>query len=86
MQVAVHMDCYRILKNHVAPWCCELCEDFYRQYRESVHTNIRERPHTECSLCGRLGGVFRKTVDAQWVHVICAEVINGFVLVVLACA
>ncbi|CAN6480180.1 unnamed protein product [Victoria cruziana] len=72
-KVAVHMDCYRILKNHVAPWCCELCEDFYRQYRESVHTNIRERPDTECSLCGRLGGVFRKTVDAQWVHVICAE-------------
>ncbi|KAF3779872.1 Jade-1 protein [Nymphaea thermarum] len=73
VQVAVHMDCYHILKNHVAPWCCELCEDFYRQYRGSVHMNIRERPDTECGLCGRLGGAFRKTTDAQWVHVTCAE-------------
>ncbi|KAF3787517.1 hypothetical protein EJ110_NYTH23065 [Nymphaea thermarum] len=72
-KVAAHMDYYHILKNQFAPWYFELREDFCRQYRGPAHKNIQDRPDTECSLCGRLGGAFRKTTDAQWVHVTCAE-------------
>ncbi|XP_073010390.1 uncharacterized protein [Typha latifolia] len=75
-KVAVHLDCYRSLKNFIGPWRCEVCEQMPLQATStSNQADSRDRFlfAAECSLCGGASGAFRKTKDAQWVHAFCAE-------------
>ncbi|KAJ6816383.1 uncharacterized protein M6B38_416485 [Iris pallida] len=74
-KVAVHLDCYRKLKDPVGPWKCELCEEASRSGSPSCQTlDNRERPYVaECLLCGGRTGAFRKSTNGQWVHAFCAE-------------
>ncbi|KAI3686861.1 hypothetical protein L1987_80550 [Smallanthus sonchifolius] len=67
-KVAVHIDCYRSVRDSTGPWFCELCEDL-------LSSRSRGVPHHlgECSLCGATTGAFRKSTDGQWVHAFCAE-------------
>ncbi|KAI3460615.1 hypothetical protein Pfo_017278 [Paulownia fortunei] len=75
-KVAVHLDCYRSVKSSTGPWHCELCEDlFSSQGFGAPSTNSWEKPYfvAECGLCGGTAGAFRKSVDGQWIHALCAE-------------
>ncbi|KAD4385256.1 hypothetical protein E3N88_25424 [Mikania micrantha] len=67
-KVAVHIDCYRSVKDSTGPWFCELCEDLLSSRSRGVPSCVRE-----CSLCGGTTGAFRKSTDGQWVHAFCAE-------------
>ncbi|KAL3638770.1 hypothetical protein CASFOL_016677 [Castilleja foliolosa] len=75
-KVAAHLDCYCSVKSTTGPWHCELCEDLLAS-RGSVTpaTNSWEKPYfvAECGLCGGTAGAFRKSVDGQWIHALCAE-------------
>ncbi|XP_024020764.1 uncharacterized protein LOC21398060 isoform X2 [Morus notabilis] len=75
-KVAVHLDCYRSVKESTGPWYCELCEEL-SSYRSSgaPAVNFWEKPYflAECGLCGGTTGAFRKSSDGQWVHAFCAE-------------
>ncbi|KAL3641330.1 hypothetical protein CASFOL_016298 [Castilleja foliolosa] len=75
-KVAAHMDCYRSVKSTTGPWHCELCEDLLSS-RDSVALaiNSSEKPYfvAECGLCGGTAGAFRKSIDGQWIHALCAE-------------
>ncbi|KAK1368933.1 hypothetical protein POM88_035025 [Heracleum sosnowskyi] len=74
--IAVHLDCYRSVKDSGGPWCCELCEDLSSSRSfVAMAVNSWEKPYflAECGLCGGTGGAFRKTTDGQWIHVFCAE-------------
>lgn len=72
-QVAVHLGCYRNLKDPSGPWYCEPCEEMIMQSKDSrlQSTIIHERT---CGLCGWTSGAFRKSNDGQWVHAFCSEV------------
>ncbi|KAL4272194.1 hypothetical protein GQ457_13G010190 [Hibiscus cannabinus] len=75
-KVAVHLDCYRNVKESTGPWRCELCEElFSSRSLGSQSLNFWEKPYpaVECGLCGGTTGAFRKSVDGQWVHAFCAE-------------
>ncbi|KAL3845575.1 hypothetical protein ACJIZ3_002978 [Penstemon smallii] len=75
-KVAVHLDCYRSVKSTTGPWHCELCEDlFSSQGSGAMTTNSWEKPYfvPECGLCGGTASAFRKSVDGQWIHALCAE-------------
>ncbi|PPR88381.1 hypothetical protein GOBAR_AA32315 [Gossypium barbadense] len=75
-KVAVHLDCYRSVKEPLGPWCCELCEElFSSRSSEATSLNFWEisYPAAHCGLCGGTTGAFRKSVDGQWVHAFCAE-------------
>ncbi|GER27462.1 Phd finger protein [Striga asiatica] len=75
-KVAVHLDCYRSVKSTTGPWLCEFCDDqFSSRCSGAPDTNSWEKPYSvaECSLCGGTAGAFRKSVDDQWVHALCAE-------------
>ncbi|KAJ6798366.1 Uncharacterized protein M6B38_211595 [Iris pallida] len=74
-KVAVHLDCYRKLKDPVGPWKCELCEETSRSGSPRCQTlDNRERPYVaECLLCGGYTGAFRKSTNGHWVHAFCAE-------------
>ncbi|KAK9080172.1 hypothetical protein SSX86_001847 [Deinandra increscens subsp. villosa] len=67
-KVAVHIDCYRSVKDSTGPWFCELCEDLLSSRSRGVLPRVGE-----CSLCGGTTGAFRKSNDGQWVHAFCAE-------------
>ncbi|XP_068641304.1 uncharacterized protein [Aristolochia californica] len=71
-KVAVHMVCYHSLKDHVGPWYCEPCEEMLLHSRSpsAPPVNAHER---SCSLCGGTSGAFRKSIDGQWIHALCAE-------------
>ncbi|KAE8679801.1 PHD finger family protein, putative isoform 2 [Hibiscus syriacus] len=75
-KVAVHLDCYRNVKESTGRWRCELCEELF-SFRPSgaPSLNFWEKPYpaVECGLCGGTTGAFRKSVDGQWVHAFCAE-------------
>lgn len=75
-KVAVHLDCYRSVKDSTGPWYCELCEDLSssRSFGAPV-VNSWEKPYfvAECALCGGTAGAFRKSTDGQWIHAFCAE-------------
>ncbi|KAK6132389.1 hypothetical protein DH2020_033880 [Rehmannia glutinosa] len=74
--VAVHLDCYRSVKSTTGPWHCELCEDLVSSRGSgALATNSWEKPYfvAECGLCGGTAGAFRKSVDGQWIHALCAE-------------
>ncbi|XP_038715589.1 uncharacterized protein LOC120009189 isoform X2 [Tripterygium wilfordii] len=75
-KVAVHLDCYRSLKESKGPWFCELCESLLPSRCPGDPTvNFLEKPYfvAECGLCGGTTGAFRKSSDGQWVHAFCAE-------------
>ncbi|XP_022768248.1 uncharacterized protein LOC111312338 [Durio zibethinus] len=75
-KVAVHLDCYRNVKESTGPWCCELCEELFSSRSSGAPSlNFWEKPYpaAECGLCGGTTGAFRKSVDGQWVHAFCAE-------------
>ncbi|KAL0326260.1 UNVERIFIED_CONTAM: hypothetical protein Sradi_5195300 [Sesamum radiatum] len=74
--VAVHLDCYRSVKSTTGPWHCELCEHvFSSRGSGALATNSWEKPYfvAECGLCGGTAGAFRKSIDGQWIHALCAE-------------
>lgn len=85
-QVAVHLDCYRSVKSTNGPWHCELCEYLFAS-RDSgaLATNSWEKPYfvAECGLCCGTAGAFRKSLDDQWIHALCAEVNYFSVLSIL---
>lgn len=75
-KVAVHIDCYRSVKDSTGPWFCELCEDLLSSRSRGVPSlGYSEKPCrvAECILCGGSTGAFRKSTDGQWVHAFCAE-------------
>ncbi|KAF5806408.1 putative chromatin regulator PHD family [Helianthus annuus] len=67
-KVAVHIDCYRSVKDSTGPWFCELCEDLLSSRSRGTPSRVGE-----CGLCGGTTGAFRKSTDGQWVHAFCAE-------------
>nr|XP_016470132.1 PREDICTED: uncharacterized protein LOC107792434 isoform X1 [Nicotiana tabacum] len=77
-KVAVHLDCYRSVRNSTGPWYCELCADLLSSGGSGAQaSNLweKEKPCfiAECGLCGGTAGAFRKSNDGQWVHAFCAE-------------
>lgn len=72
------------MKSTTGPWHCELCEELSSQGSGSLATNSLEKPYfvAECGLCGGTASAFRKSVDGQWIHALCAEV-NTFLSVLL---
>ncbi|XP_075515927.1 LOW QUALITY PROTEIN: uncharacterized protein LOC142550746 [Primulina tabacum] len=70
-KVTVHLDCYRSIKNSTVPWHCELCEELFSSQGPGASTTYSL--FAECVLCGGTAGAFRKSVDGQWVHALCAE-------------
>ncbi|KAI4307329.1 hypothetical protein L6164_030530 [Bauhinia variegata] len=74
-KVAVHLDCYRSVKETMGPWYCELCEDLSSRSSGAPAVNFWEKPYfvAECGLCGGSTGAFRKSSDGHWVHAFCAE-------------
>ncbi|KAE8704410.1 PHD finger family protein, putative isoform 2 [Hibiscus syriacus] len=75
-KVAVHLDCYRNVKESTGRWHCELCEELFSSIPSGAPSlNFWEKPYpaVECGLCGGTTGAFRKSVDGQWVHAFCAE-------------
>ncbi|KAL5558323.1 hypothetical protein UlMin_034534 [Ulmus minor] len=75
-KVAVHLDCYRSVKESTGPWYCELCEELSLSRSSGAPAvNFWEKPYfvAECGLCGGTTGAFRKSSDGQWVHAFCAE-------------
>ncbi|XP_019415536.1 PREDICTED: uncharacterized protein LOC109327024 [Lupinus angustifolius] len=74
-KVAVHLDCYRSVKETMGPWYCELCEDLSSRSSAASTVNFWEKPYfvAECALCGGTTGAFRRSSDGQWVHAFCAE-------------
>ncbi|KAL6962090.1 hypothetical protein U1Q18_037045 [Sarracenia purpurea var. burkii] len=75
-KVAVHLDCYRNVKDSTGPWYCELCEDLLSSRSSSTPVvNSWEKPcfAAECGFCGGSVGAFRKSTDGQWIHAFCAE-------------
>ncbi|KAL8134123.1 uncharacterized protein LOC141707669 [Apium graveolens] len=73
-KVAVHLDCYRSIKDFAGPWNCELCDEVSssRSFGAAA-INSWEKPLAECGLCGGTAGAFRKSIDGQWIHAFCAE-------------
>ncbi|KAH9605285.1 hypothetical protein KSS87_016321 [Heliosperma pusillum] len=71
-KVAVHMNCYRSVKESSGPWYCELCEES-SSTKASRTTLEKPYPIAECGLCGASNGAFRKSSTGQWIHAICAE-------------
>ncbi|OVA04768.1 zinc finger protein [Macleaya cordata] len=74
-KVAVHLGCYRSVKDPSGPWYCELCEELLASRSPRVPVVTREKPCfvAQCSLCGGTTGAFRWSTDGQWVHAFCAE-------------
>lgn len=75
-KVAVHIDCYRSVKDSTGPWFCEFCEDVLSSRSRVVPSfSYSEKLSrvAECCLCGGTTGAFRKSTDGQWVHAFCAE-------------
>lgn len=77
-KVAVHLDCYRSVRNSTGPWYCELCEELLSSGGSGAQGSYlweKEKPCfvAECGLCGGTAGAFRKSNDGQWVHAFCAE-------------
>ncbi|PON76627.1 Autoimmune regulator [Parasponia andersonii] len=75
-KVAVHLGCYRSVKESTGPWHCELCEELSSSRSSGAPAvNFWEKPYfvAECGFCGGTTGAFRKSSDGQWVHAFCAE-------------
>uniref|UniRef100_A0A6N2MLW5 PHD-type domain-containing protein n=1 Tax=Salix viminalis TaxID=40686 RepID=A0A6N2MLW5_SALVM len=77
-KVAVHLDCYRCVKESTGPWHCELCEELLSSRCPGAPANFWDRANgAECGLCGGITGAFRKSTDGRWVHAFCAECSAG---------
>ncbi|XP_020588273.1 uncharacterized protein LOC110030069 [Phalaenopsis equestris] len=75
-KLAVHLDCYRKLKDPTGPWLCELCEDTALQSNprdQQLGSGEKTCSRAKCSLCGGVTGAFRKSTNGEWVHAFCAE-------------
>ncbi|KAG6707308.1 hypothetical protein I3843_06G023500 [Carya illinoinensis] len=75
-KVAVHLSCYRSVKESTGPWYCELCEDLLSSRSSGAPTvNVWEKHIfvVECGLCRGTTGAFRKSSNGVWVHAFCAE-------------
>ncbi|KAJ6391591.1 hypothetical protein OIU77_025546 [Salix suchowensis] len=73
-KVAVHLDCYRCVKESTGPWHCESCEELLSPRCPGAPANFWDRENgAECGLCGGITGAFRKSTDGRWVHAFCAE-------------
>ncbi|WOH00610.1 hypothetical protein DCAR_0519978 [Daucus carota subsp. sativus] len=74
-KVAVHLDCYRCVKDSGGPWYCELCEELSSRSCGALAVNSWEKPYflAECGFCNGTAGAFRKSTDGQWIHAFCAE-------------
>ncbi|WCJ44574.1 PHD finger family protein [Euphorbia peplus] len=75
-KVAVHLDCYRSIKESTGPWYCELCEELSSaKCTAAASVNFLEKPYfvAECGLCPGTSGAFRRSTDGHWVHAFCAE-------------
>ncbi|OWM88465.1 hypothetical protein CDL15_Pgr003877 [Punica granatum] len=72
-KVAVHLDCYRNVRESTGPWYCELCEDLKCSGARDVEFWEKFGSVSECALCGGTTGAFRKSTSGQWVHAFCAE-------------
>ncbi|XP_021748262.1 uncharacterized protein LOC110714096 isoform X2 [Chenopodium quinoa] len=74
-KVAVHLNCYRSVKESTGPWYCELCDESSssKVSRATVNSWENSNPIEECGLCGASNGAFRKSSNGQWVHAYCAE-------------
>ncbi|GAB4844853.1 hypothetical protein Ancab_038244 [Ancistrocladus abbreviatus] len=75
-KVAVHLDCYRGVKEYTGPWYCELCEELSLSKCSGasvVNSWEKSYPIVECALCGTSNGAFRKCHNGQWIHAFCAE-------------
>ncbi|XP_065881563.1 uncharacterized protein [Euphorbia lathyris] len=75
-KVAVHLDCYRSIKESTGPWYCELCEELSSsKCTTAASLNFLEKPYfvAECGLCPGTSGAFRRSTDGHWVHAFCAE-------------
>ncbi|KAL8172548.1 hypothetical protein V2J09_024352 [Rumex salicifolius] len=74
-KVAVHLLCYRNVKESAGPWYCEHCDNSLAKGSTVQGANSSDNPNTitKCSLCGTSNGAFRKTSGSQWVHALCAE-------------
>ncbi|XP_015885585.3 uncharacterized protein LOC107420993 isoform X1 [Ziziphus jujuba] len=75
-KVAVHLDCYRSVKESTGPWYCEVCEEASASRNSGAPAvNFWEQSFfvAECGLCGGTTGAFRKSSGGQWVHAFCAE-------------
>ncbi|KAJ6352814.1 hypothetical protein OIU76_001931 [Salix suchowensis] len=73
-KVAIHLDCYRCVKESNGPWHCELCEELLSSRCSGAPVNFWDRANgAECGLCGGITGAFRKSTDGRWVHAFCAE-------------
>lgn len=75
-KVAVHLNCYRSVKETTGPWYCELCEESSLSKASSsaiVNSLVKPCPVAECGLCGTSTGAFRKSSNGEWIHAFCAE-------------
>ncbi|XP_041013477.1 uncharacterized protein LOC121256681 isoform X7 [Juglans microcarpa x Juglans regia] len=75
-KVAVHLSCYRSVKESTGPWYCELCEELLSSRNYGAPTvNVWEKHFfvVECGLCRGTTGAFRKSSNGEWVHAFCAE-------------
>ncbi|KMT20024.1 hypothetical protein BVRB_1g000440 [Beta vulgaris subsp. vulgaris] len=74
-KVAVHLNCYRSVKESTGPWYCELCEESSLSKVSRASANSWEKLNSDevCGLCGASDGAFRKSSNGQWVHAFCAE-------------
>ncbi|KAG7980878.1 hypothetical protein I3843_05G205300 [Carya illinoinensis] len=75
-KVAVHLSCYRSVKESTGPWYCELCEELLSSRSYGAPTvNVWEKHFfvVECGLCRGTTGAFRKSSNGEWVHAFCAE-------------
>ncbi|KAL2893012.1 PHD finger protein rhinoceros [Bienertia sinuspersici] len=74
-EVAVHLNCYRSVKESTGPWYCELCEESSSSKSRAAVASGWAKPNSddECGLCGASNGALRKSSNGQWVHAFCAE-------------
>ncbi|KAE8077390.1 hypothetical protein FH972_015958 [Carpinus fangiana] len=75
-KVAVHLGCYRSVKESTGPWYCELCEELLSSRSSGAPTVNAWEKHffvVECGLCRGTTGAFRKSSSGEWVHAFCAE-------------
>ncbi|KAK4803240.1 hypothetical protein SAY86_001443 [Trapa natans] len=72
-KVAVHLDCYRNVRESTGPWHCELCEQLKCSGVLDAEFWDKFSSAAECAICGGTTGAFRKTTSGQWIHAFCAE-------------
>ncbi|KAK4742071.1 hypothetical protein SAY87_000072 [Trapa incisa] len=72
-KVAVHLDCYRNVRESTGPWYCELCEQLKCSGVLDAEFWDKFSSAAECVICGGTTGAFRQSISGQWIHSFCAE-------------